>query len=283
MKRVRIIRALTLFVAVAGCSLAADSFDGVFARLYNFDFNGAHTLLDEHIGTNPQDPLGYAMRSSSLLFMELDRLGVLESEFFSDDKRITDKKKLQPDPNIKIRLFKAISDAEIRAQADLRGNPDDTNALFSLCVASGVATDYTALVEKKQIGSLSYVKQSTGYAQRLIKIAPRFYDAYLSTGMTEYLLGSLPFFVRWFVRIDDVQGDKNVGIQKVELVAKRGRYLKPFAKILLAIAYLREGRPADSKTLLGDLAHEFPDNPLFRRELDKISNRLRTGELRQQN
>lgn len=254
--------------------------DQAFLRLYNFDFRGAQSLLDRHIASHPKDPLGYGMRSSALLFTELDRLGILESEFFADDKRIIDKKKLKPDPEIKTKLFQAVGEAESRALADLNKNPNDTNALFSLCMTSGVVTDYTALVEKRQLGSLSHVKRSVAYAQKLLKINPNFVDAHLSTGITEYLLGSMPFFVRWFIRVDEIQGNKEAGIQNVELVAKKGNYLKPFAKILLAIAYIREKKPSRTETLLGELSRDFPENPLFRKELAKVSLKLRNGELR---
>lgn len=277
--------ALLALTALCAGPLAADArppleIDQAFGRLYNFDFRGAQSLLDRHIAAHPQDPLGYGMRSSALLFAELDRLGILESEFFADDKRIIDKKKLKPDPAIKARLFQAVGEAESRAHADLKANPNDTNALFSLCMTSGVVTDYTALIEKRQLGSLSHVKRSVAYAQKLIKINPAFVDAYLSTGITEYLLGSLPFFVRWFIKVDDVKGNKEAGIQNVELVARNGNYLKPFAKILLAIAYIREKKPSRSEKLLGELSRDFPENPLFRKELVKVSSKLRTGELR---
>ena len=42
--------------------------------------------------------------------------------------------------------------------------------------------------------------------------------------MTEYVLGSLPFFVRWFVRVDNVEGSKERGVETVTKVAQHGRY-----------------------------------------------------------
>ena len=256
--------------------------DQAFSRLYNFDFPGAHAALNERISSNPEDPLSYAVRASADLFYELDRLSILEGEFFSDDKRIADKKNVKPDPANRALLFKALDDAQSHAQAHLAVNPNDQNALFASCIATGVLGDYTALVEKKQISSLSLVKRSTAFAQRLLKLNPHFYDAYLTTGTTEYLIGSLPFFVRWFVKVDNINGNKNQGMQTVQLVADKGRYLKPFAKILLAIANLREKRPHESEKLLIELSHEFPENPLFKKELAQLSAKIRSGELRAQ-
>jgi hypothetical protein len=253
--------------------------DQAFSRLYNFDFPGAHAALNRRISSNPEDPLPYAVRASADMFYELDRLSILEGEFFSDDKRIADKKNIKPDPANRALLFKALDDAQSHAQARLAANPNDENALFASCIATGVLGDYTALVEKKQIGSLSLVKRSTAFAQRLLKLNPQFYDAYLTTGTTEYLIGSLPFFVRWFVRVDNINGNKDQGMQTVQLVAAKGHYLKPFAKILLAIANLREKRPRESEKLLIELSHDFPENPLFKKELALLSARIRSGQL----
>jgi hypothetical protein len=211
------------------------------------------------------------VRASAYLFYELDRLSILEGQFFADDRRIADKKKVKPDPAIRTQLFGAIEDAQSRAQGRLDRNPNDQDSLFAFCVTTGVMTDYTALVEKRQISSLSLVKRGAAYAQRLLKLNPKYYDAYLTTGMADYLIGSLPFFVRWFVKVDNIEGNKEHGIQTVELVAQRGHYLKPFAKILLAVAKLRDKKPAEARMILAELVREYPENPLFKREYAQLA------------
>jgi hypothetical protein len=246
-------------------------FDQAFGRLYNFDFDGSHAILDEYITVYPEEPLPYAIRASTHLFQELDRLKVLESEFFSDDKRIVEKKKLKPDAAVRARLFTALGDAQTRADKVLEADPANRHALFAMCIVTGVTSDYTALVEKRQISSLSFMRRSTVWAKRLLRADPTFYDAHLTSGVAEYVLGSLPFFMRWFVRMDDIQGSKQRGIRNIELVARQGHYFKPLAKIMLGIAHLRARRPSDAKRLLAELARDYPENPLFEKELAKIS------------
>ncbi len=244
-----------------------------FYRLYNFDFAGTHKILDRHLAEDPDDPLGYAVRASAYLFSELHRLSILEAEFLIDDDRITEKKKGRPDPAVKQAMVEALGHARRYAETRLAANPRDEEALFTMCVVSGVETDYAALVEKRQFGSLSYAKQSQKYAVRLLAENPHYYDAYLTAGVSEYLLGSMPFFLRWFVRFDRVEGSKKKAIENLQLVARSGLYLKPFAKILLSIIYLREKRPGDSELMLREFAREYPDNPLVRRELARLEQR----------
>lgn len=253
------------------CGVDAPEIGDAFDYLYNFNFQAAHGVLDKYIATHPQEPLPYAIRGSAYLFYELDRLSILESQFLVSDKRIAEKKTLKPDQTVRARLMKALDDAQTRAAATLASNPNDRQALFAMSVVMGVTTDYMALVEKHQIASLSTAKRSNSYAQQLLKMNPPCSDAYMTAGLSEYMVGSLPFFVRWFVRFDNVQGSKEQGIKNLELVARDGQYLRPFAKILLAIISLREKRPRDTEKLLADLARHYPSNPLFRKELARLN------------
>jgi hypothetical protein len=258
---------------VAPLAFAAP-FDQAFDHLYNFDFPGAHAIIDAYIAKHPQESLPYAMRGSAYLFHELDRLGILEGEFFADDKRIIEKKKLKPDPEVRTQFLRAVDDAQSRAKGVLAANPNDLDALFAMCVAQGIATDYMALVERRQIASLAQARLSNNYAQQLLRLDPHYYDAYLTAGLSEYLVGSLPFFIRWFVHFDNVTGSKEKGVNTLLTVARQGRYLKSFAKILLSIAYLRDQKPQRSRELMVELSRQYPANPLFRKELGKLESHV---------
>jgi hypothetical protein len=249
----------------------AVTIDAAVQQMYNFDFQASHQILNQCIAAHPQDPLPYAFRAAADLFYEMDRLGILESEFLVDDKRIATKKKLLPDAAVRAQFYQALDDTGSRAEAVLGANPDDRSALFAMCISQGVATDYMALVEKRQLSSLSSARRSNNYAQRLLKLDPKYYDAYLTTGFSEYMIGSLPFIVRWFVHFDNVSGSKERGVEDLRLVAREGHYFRPFAKILLGVAALRDKKPQEARDLLLDLARDYPDNPLFRKELAKVT------------
>jgi hypothetical protein len=271
------LKAVAIAAVLVCPALAAEetAIDRALQHLYNFDFKSAHALLDKYIEAHPEEPLPYAFRASAFLFFELDRLQVLEAEFLTDDEKLAEKKKkLEPDAAIRVNFMKAMEDTTKRGEAAVKANPQDKNALLALCIAQGVATDYMALVEKKQIASLGAAKKSNNYAQQVLKLDPKYYDAYLTAGFSEYMVGSLPFFVRWFVRFDNVSGSKERGLENLRLTAREGRYFKAFAKILISIISLREKKPLEAQKLLAELARDYPGNPLFRKELVKVSNKL---------
>lgn len=271
-------RAAFLLLCGAWPALAETTLiDQALDRLYRHDFAAAHSILQEYVGRHPQDPLGYSMRAAAYLFSELDRLMILESEFFGDDRRILEKKKPKPDPAVRAALYDSIDKARRLSTAALAGNPRDRNALFAFSVVTGVQVDYLALVEKRQFASLSYARESQAWAVKLLAVDPEFYDAYVTTGISEYLLGSMPFFVRWFLRFDQAQGSKAQAVKNLEIVAARGRYFRPFARIVLAAIHLREKRLPAAQMQLAELNREFPENPLFKRELDKLASRRTAG------
>lgn len=254
---------------------AETDLDRAYHKMYNFDFPGAHSLIDSYVAAHEEDPMGYASRASAHLFHEMDRLGILAADFFLDDDKIADKKKLKPDPAIRDAFFWSIRQCHERAEKLVAANSADTNALLALSMSFGLLTDYTAFVEKRQLSSLTYAKQSQQYAVKLLAIDPTVADAYLTTGVSEYLLGSVPFFVKWFVKFEQTQGSKAQAVKNLSIVAKDGRYFGPFARILLAVVALREKRRSDARVWLAGLVREFPQNHLLRRELEKLSLKIR--------
>ena len=248
--------------------------DDAIRLMYNNDFSGSHRLIDRHVDANPYDPLAYTFRSTAYLFAEFDRLGVLESELFSDDSKLVEKKKLKADPAIRTAFFQAIEQSVQLAGRAQQRNPKDTNALFALTTNHGLISDYTAFIDKRHWSSYQTAKQAHSSALRLLETDPQFYDAMLSTGMNEYLVGSIPVFLRWFVRFEQTKGSKDLGREQLWKVARNGRYFGPFARILLAVIYLREKDYSRSEEIVLQLSKEFPSNKLLAAELSKLREKI---------
>ncbi|HEY3380586.1 MAG TPA: hypothetical protein VGK32_02400 [Vicinamibacterales bacterium] len=256
--------------------IALGPVDQAFQRLYNFDFTASLSILDTAAQADPQNPLLPSVRAGTYLFMELDRLKILEARFFMNNSNMVDgASRLVPDPVVRTRLFAALANARTLAKARLAGSPDDGDALLALCMSAGVETDYTALVDRRTWRSIKLAPAALEPARRLLARTPPAYDAYLNFGALEYIVGDLPFFIRWLVHYDGIEGNKRRGIEELKLAARHGRYYGPFARVLLVVVSLREKKIADAEQLLTGLVQEFPENPLFRKELTIVTERLR--------
>ncbi|WP_348269155.1 hypothetical protein P8936_08515 [Edaphobacter paludis] len=221
--------------------------------------------------THPEDPLASASEAASYLFEECYRQGVLTSAFFLDNKRFLSKIPLAPDPERRAAFFAADKQAQDQAQLRLRTNPDDTNALFAMTLSLGMQADYASLIDKQQMESLKKTREADLYAKKLLAIAPDAADAYFTLGKANYVLGSLPGFKRLFLSLLGIHADKRVGIQQLEIAAEHGHYLRPFAKLTLALAAIRERKRDVARAQFKELATEFPENPLFAAELNKVN------------
>ncbi|MGB8473038.1 MAG: hypothetical protein WCE61_03000 [Candidatus Acidiferrum sp.] len=241
-----------------------------FRLLYQLKPQEARGQFESWQKSHPEDSLGSASEAASYLFEECYRQGVLTSEFFLNDKRFLGKIPLKPDPQLRAAFFAADEQAQELAQRRLKTDPEDANALFAMALSVGMLADYASLIDKKQLDSLKKIGEADKYANRLLAVAPDAADAYLGLGTANYVIGSLPGIKRFFLAFAGIHGDKKAGIQQLQIAAERGHYLRPFAKILLAMAALREKKTEVARVQLTELVAEFPDNPIFANELAKL-------------
>lgn len=270
--------------AVAACALlclgampclAADNqpataLDAGYRNMYNLQFNNAHKAFGEWQQEHPDDPLGPVSDAAAHLFSEFDRLHILESELFVNDEKFENRSRLAPNPQVRQAFDAQLSRAKQLAQQALARNPHDANALFADILAFGLEGDYVALIEKHDMQALRLIKQGRAVAEKLLAENPTCYDAYLAVGVENYLLSLKPAPVRWMLRISGAQTDKSLGIEKLRVTADKGHYLLPYARLLLAVAALRDNDRAGARTLLQDLVTNFPQNHLYRKELAKL-------------
>jgi len=249
---------------------SSPNLDRGFQEMYNLDFAAAHETFRAYQQVNPQDPMAYVSNAAAYLFSEFDRLHILESDLFTDDHRFEQRGKLVPDAAVKTEFDGELAKSDAAASKILAQNPNDKNALFSQVLANGLRGDYTALIEKRNLASLGYMKISRTIAEKLLVVDPICYDAYLAVGVENYLLGLNPAPVRWFLRVTGSQTDKEQGLQRLRLTAEKGHYLAPFARLLLAVAALRDKDRPTARVLLAGLAKEFPGNQLYVTELARI-------------
>lgn len=252
--------------------------DQGFRMLYNLDFTGAERQFQSWGGQHPENAVGPAAEAAGMLFSEFDRMGILEAQFLADDSSFKEKNKLpSPDPQVRARLDAALARSEDLARKRLDANPQDADALFAMTMVYGLRADYAALIEKHNLASLRYSREASSWAAKLLAVQPDNADAYLATGVHNYIIGSLAAPWRWILRLGGYSGDKQKGMEDVERAAQHGRYLAPFGRILLAIAYVRDKETARAREMLVGLNRDFPRNPLFPREIARLDSQSRAS------
>jgi hypothetical protein len=264
-----------IFLALLATPAAASAQESTlldlgYRQMYNLEFERAHQSFAEWERSHPGDPLGSVSNAAALLYAEFDRLHILQAELFVDDNKFKKIRREKPDPALKQKFENELVRSSQLADRVLARSPKDANALFATTLRMGLRADYFALIEKRYLASLKEVKTGRAVSEKLLAISPKYYDAYLAIGVENYMLSLKPAPLRWLLRIGGAQTDKNEGIRNLRLTAERGRYLLPYARLLLAVAALRDQDRRRARELLEGLAREFPKNPLYAYELGRI-------------
>ncbi|HUJ81984.1 MAG TPA: hypothetical protein VLW83_08875 [Candidatus Acidoferrales bacterium] len=243
------------------------SLEEAFNHMYRLQFPEARIEIAAYQNLHPNDALGKAAEAASYLFEEFEAKGVLTSAFFLDDKRFLGGVEGSPEVNRNLKFLEANRQARAMAQERLRNYSRDPDPLLVLSIADGMESNYDAMIEKKQLASLSMLKQADAEATKVLSIDPDAKDAYVSLGSANYIIGCLPGYKKAFLWFGGVHGDKQRGIEQMQSAASGGHFLRPFAKIMLALAYEREHQYREAGMLLAELHKEFPENPHFSAEM----------------
>lgn len=267
----RLLGALLVLAATAAPrATERTSLEAGYGMMYSFDFAAAGHQFRAWATEHPDNPLGPASQAANVLVSELSRLGILEAQFFVNDSSFTRTRRLAPDQAAHARFEATLDEAARLAGERLQADANDRDALFAMALVSGLRADYAGLIEQRSMAALSHTREGARWADRLLAVAPDYADARVATGISEYIVGSLFAPLRWVLRLGGYSGNKSDGLEQVRIAAERGRLLAPLARILLSIAYQREGDRAKARAIVAGLCRDFPANPLFARELVRL-------------
>ena len=233
--------------AVMEADPSAKLLESGYQHLYELNFTAARTDFVDYQKARPDDPLGKASEAASYLFEQFHARGVLTSEFFVNDATFLGGVPGSAEQNRNPGFVEANSQAREQAKKLLKSNPNDIHGLLALTIADGMESDYDAIIIKKQLPGLSMMRQAEADAKTLLAIDPTQQDANVALGMSNYVIGSLPSYKRAFLWFGGLHGDKQRGMDQMGSAAEHGHYLQPFAKVMLALAYEREHKPAQAR------------------------------------
>ncbi|HVH89010.1 MAG TPA: hypothetical protein VM912_19995 [Terriglobales bacterium] len=240
-----------------------------FDLLYQQRFTEAREAFASWESRNPREPFGEVAVAASDLFEELYLQNVLTSDFFLNQKKFLRGIDGKPDAERMRHFREALAQAQQLARDRQKTSRDDGEALFALTLAAGMESDALSILEKKHLDGLKRMKEANKYAKQLLALHPDATDAYIAPGIANYIVGSLNAGSRFALWFGGIHGDKDLGMEQVAKTAENGRYLQPFAKIILALAARREKQDALAQRLLRELKQQYPDSALFASEYAK--------------
>ena len=236
-----------------------------YEALYNLDYEGARSRFQKMIELAPDHPAGPQCFASSLWVQQLNDAWELKSTLYSASSYTDSKPKVnrkQADE-----FHKWTRQARQLAQARLRKDPKDVEALYFLGAAEGLEAAFAGGVERKFMAAFRAGRDSVDHHRDVLKIAPDLHDAELTIGLMNYVIGSLPLPTKMLVATMGVRGSKKRGLEALERVAVEGKWARDVANILLMDLYKREKRWKDSIKVARQLSEKYPRNYLFKLQI----------------
>jgi tetratricopeptide (TPR) repeat protein len=236
-----------------------------YEALYNLDYEGARRRFQEMTQLFPEHPAGPQCMAASIWLEQLNESWQLKAtlystESYSENDNQIDKRKIEE-------FRRWTRQATKLAEARLRHDPHDTEALYFLGTTEGLKAAFAAAVERRFMTALTEGSRSVERHQEVLKLAPDFHDAELTIGLYEYIVGSLPLPVKVLAGTMGVRGSKKRGLQTLERVSKEGDWARDVARVLLIDLYKREKRWVAAVEVSRELANRYPRNYLFKLQM----------------
>jgi tetratricopeptide (TPR) repeat protein len=262
---------LTLVLARGGHLPAQNVLDNpAFDHFYNLEYDQALAGFITEAKKSPDSPDVQNHIAQTILFREMFRAGMLQSQMLTSSNSFLKMPKMQMSGGDCEQFSNAIARAIELAQARLEKNPKDSGALYALGVSYGLRGNYNFAVRKAYLDALHDMSAARKFHNRVTRFDPDMVDAELTQGVYEYIVGSLPLGWRMLGFVGGFQGSRARGIAMLNRVATEGSTNRIDAIVFLAAIYRREHRSSDAIDVLKPLIPLLPRNYLLRLELAEM-------------
>jgi tetratricopeptide (TPR) repeat protein len=244
------------------------------AATYNIDYDTARAKNEEIRKRLPYHPAGDLYLATVIWLEQLYLTHRLQTSIYRNHSSFyagSDKAKEETegdavDPAADRKFRDLMAQAKTKALALVAHNKKDPDALYFLGAVYGVMGGYEASTARKFFAAVRNGSRSVEAHQKVLKLNPDYYDAYLSVGMYDYVVGNLPFAYKAIAAIAGHRGNKERGIKRLQTVIEKGTLSADGARVLLLAIYQNEKRYQDALDILNYLTAKYPGNYLARLE-----------------
>ena len=214
-------------------------------KAFNLETQNAIAYLQKAVELDRENPTGYA-------FLALVHLSSYEMSFEPKDR----------EKNQAV-MISYIRETLARGKKRIEGNSKDGQAYFAMALAK-VALVRLAIMQKHYSALAEESSSAWDYLERAKNEDHRNYDIYYIRGLLHYHLNHLTGITRFLSSLLITTGDREKGLQELELASQKGDFLKVMAKAELASAYTNyEKQPSRALPIAQELKKRYPRNYNF--------------------
>ena len=212
---------------------------------FNLETASANVYLKKAVELDPENPTGYAYLAMLSLFS-------YEMSFEQRDK----------DTNQEA-LLRYVKEALSKGEKKIEKNSQDSQAYLAMALAK-IAKLQWAIHQKSYFTIARETSNIWDYLEKAKEGNPQNHDIYFLMGLLHYHLDHLSGFLRFLSSAFIISGNRQKGLQELELAAQKGDLLNEIAQAELSSDYLNfEKQPAKALPFARKLNKRFPNNYNF--------------------
>jgi tetratricopeptide (TPR) repeat protein len=158
-----------------------------------------------------------------------------------------------------------------QADAALKRNPKDVDALFARGWARALEATYLAMVERSFAPALKLALEARNDHQKVLQLDPNYVDGKMVVGIYQYVVGALPFAFKLIVGFAGIHGSKTEGMAMLRDSAARGVITSVESRTAMSLFLRRDAKYQEAIAMNGTLVAQYPRNFLFRLEEANLS------------
>lgn len=237
-----------------------------FERVYAMDYSDAIDRFEKIQQQHPGNPMATDYVLDAVVFQELNRQDLLDSTFYANDGFLTGKHTVVPDPQAQNRIRSLGTEALGEANAELKSNPRDVNALFARGWAKALEAVYSGMAQRAFGAGLKQALSARTDCDRVLQLDPNYTDAKLVTGVYQYVVGALPIAFKLIFGFVGIHGSKTQGMAMLQDDAVHGTVTQVEARTAMMLFLRREGKYQQAAQIAQGLAEKYPHGFLFQLE-----------------
>lgn len=257
-----------------------------FAANYNLDYVTARAKFEEIRKRWPNHPAGDLYVANIVWLENLYKLRRLQTGLYQNESfyagfegsKEDGEKGDAVDPNVDKIFRERMAAAKTKALTLVNANRNDPYAKYFQGAIYSVLAAYEASTARKFWSALRNGSKGIEAHQQVLKLKPDYYDAYLSVGLYEYIIGNLPFPVKALIAMGGVRGNKERGIKQLQSILEHNAENADDARVMLIGIYQTENRPEAALAILENFTARYPNNFLFRLELATALTQLKRAD-----
>ena len=231
-----------------------------FEQIYDLDYDEATETFRNLQEAHPQHPAPPLYLATALWLRELFQRQEYDLDHFIAPSYFDRPTSQRMPPPKRQAFFDLIAQSQALAQEILEQDPGHKDARYFLGSAHGILGSFAITIDRSRTAAFREGKNAYSIHYALVEEDSEYYDAYLTVGLYEYIVGSLPWYIRWIAAIVGYHGSKKRGFEYLDLASRKGQFVAQDARLLQMLLFVREKRYGNALANLRNLERKAPKN-----------------------